>query len=87
MTAGGLFPEQQTEIGFAAPLTEKYRPRTMAEFVGLDQPRAGTGKTTLAIAFAAEIKAQLHHIPIAQVRSRNSRAACALLLVLSGSRL
>lgn len=74
---------------FASPstspdiLTEKYRPRTIAEFVGLDKPRRiaaklasnpprtagflftgepGIGKTTLALALADEMPAELHHI-------------------------
>lgn len=64
-------------------LVEKYRPQTISEFVGIDDPRAdaaslvrnpyssawyfvgasGTGKTSLALAIAAELKAEIHHIP------------------------
>lgn len=64
-------------------LTEKYRPQTIADFIGLDKPRRiaaklaanppskggllflgepGIGKTTLALALAVEMPAQLHHV-------------------------
>jgi len=74
-----------SQDGFMFPqsLTEKYRPRAIAEFVGLEKPKklvsnlaqhpremallfrgpSGTGKTTLALALAAAIPAELHHIP------------------------
>lgn len=64
-------------------LTEKYRPHTPANFVGLDKAKricaklaanpfdsswlfvgaSGTGKTTLAMALAEDMQAELHHIP------------------------
>ena len=65
-------------------LTEKYRPTSIADFVGLDKPKRvasklasnppetgsfmfvgdpGLGKTTLALAMAAQMGAELHHIP------------------------
>lgn len=67
----------------SALLTEKYRPRTIDAFVGLDKPKAiarkliasprscallfkgaaGLGKTTLALAIAEQMPAELHHIP------------------------
>lgn len=63
--------------------TEKYRPSTMSDFIGLDKAKrvckklaanpfdsawlfvggSGTGKTTLALALAEEMGAELHHIP------------------------
>lgn len=77
--------DSQPQSGFEFPqsLTEKYRPQSINEFVGLDKPKkimrklaanpfpsawlfvgsSGTGKTTMALAFAKEIKAELHHIP------------------------
>jgi len=68
---------------FPQSLAEKYRPRRIAEFIGLDKPRkilaklaaqpfasawlfvgpSGTGKTSIALALAAEIHAELIHIP------------------------
>jgi replication-associated recombination protein RarA len=73
----------QPAFDFPAALTERYRPRTISEFVGLDKPKkilarlaakpfesawlfigpSGTGKTTMALALAAAIPAELHHIP------------------------
>ncbi len=64
-------------------LTEKYRPHSPAQFIGLDKAKklcaklaanpfdsgwlfvgaSGTGKTTIALALAEEISAELHHIP------------------------
>jgi replication-associated recombination protein RarA len=73
---------QQTAFEFPMPLAEKYRPRRIADFVGLEKAKkivgklaanpfpsawlfvgpSGTGKTTLALALAAAIPAELHHI-------------------------
>lgn len=72
----------QGAFEFPQPLTEKYRPRKLADFVGLEKAKramsklaanpypsawfflgnSGTGKTTLALALAEEMPAQLHHI-------------------------
>lgn len=78
------FPIPQPSLLFPESLTERYRPRTVADFAGLDKPKAimralarmprdgggwlfsgpsGTGKTSMALALAAEIPAELHHIP------------------------
>lgn len=82
--ATSLFtPEIQSGFAFPQSLTEKYRPRTLDGFVGLDKPKAiarklitapfesawlflgpsGTGKTTLAMAIAELMPAELHHVP------------------------
>jgi replication-associated recombination protein RarA len=73
---------QQTGFEFPMPLAEKYRPRRISDFVGLEKAKkivgklaanpfpsawlfvgpSGTGKTTLALALAAAIPAELHHI-------------------------
>jgi DNA polymerase III gamma/tau subunit len=73
----------QTGIPFPVSLSEKYRPQTIAEFVGLDRPKkvlsafskrptsgawlfvgpSGVGKSTMALALAAELQAELHKIP------------------------
>src|ERR1700726_1921694 len=70
-------------FAFPQSLAEKYRPRTIAEFVGLEKPKKilakfasapypsawlfvgppGVGKTTMALALAEAIGAELHHIP------------------------
>jgi len=83
MAALALNYGSQTGFDFPASLTEKYRPKTIEEFVGLDKPKqiarklaanpfpsawmfigpSGTGKTSLALAIAAAIPAELHHIP------------------------
>jgi replication-associated recombination protein RarA len=69
-------------FAFPQSLTEKYRPRTVAEFVGLEKPKKilakfavnpypsawlfvgppGVGKTSMALALANQIKAELHHV-------------------------
>jgi replication factor C small subunit len=71
---------------FPMPLAEKYRPRVIADFVGLDKPKRilakfaanpyqsawifigppGTGKTTMALALAETLRAEVHHIPSQQ---------------------
>lgn len=73
----------QVCFAFPQPLSERYRPGSIAGFVGLEKPKAimaklaaapfpsawmftgpsGTGKTSLALALAAEMPAELHHIP------------------------
>lgn len=80
-----LFPasDSQPSIEFPAALTERYRPRSISEFAGLETPKklcaklaekpfesawlflgpSGTGKTTMALALAEMIPAELHHIP------------------------
>lgn len=70
-------------MGNAQGLTETYRPKTVAEFVGLEKPKKamtalvarpfasawlfvgppGVGKTSLGLAVAQEMPAELHHIP------------------------
>ena len=73
----------QTGFEFPQALTEKYRPRELSDFVGLEKQKkilsnfaskpfptawlftgaAGTGKTTIALALAQAIPAELTHIP------------------------
>lgn len=81
---GNIQPQQPSQTGFSfpQPLTEKYRPRAIDQFIGLDKPKklaaalavnpmgnwlfvgpSGTGKTTLALAIAESIPAEVHHIP------------------------
>jgi len=70
-------------FAFPQPLAEKYRPQTIAEFVGLEKPKkimakfaaspypsawifagpSGVGKTSMALALASQIGAELHHLP------------------------
>jgi Cdc6-like AAA superfamily ATPase len=72
----------QSGLGFAASLTDAYKPQSIAEFVGLEKqkkilsnlaanPRQcallfqgapGTGKTSMAFAFAESIQGEVHHI-------------------------
>ncbi|HEY2351973.1 MAG TPA: AAA family ATPase [Candidatus Acidoferrum sp.] len=81
-----LFGHSQTTqaaFEFPASLTERYRPRTIDNFIGLVKPKtictklaarpfesgwiflgpSGTGKTTMAMALAEMIPAEVHHIP------------------------
>jgi replication-associated recombination protein RarA len=80
-----------TTLPFPMPLAEKYRPRAIAEFVGLDKPKRilgkfatnpyqsawifigppGTGKTTMALALAEMLRAEIHHIPSQQCNVAN----------------
>jgi replication factor C small subunit len=70
-------------LAFPQSLAEKYRPRRIADFIGLEKTRkilgrlaaqpfasawlftgpSGTGKTSLALALAEQIHAELIHIP------------------------
>jgi DNA polymerase III delta prime subunit len=70
-------------LPFPESLAEKYRPHTIAGFVGLDKPKkilskfatrpyasawlfvgpSGVGKSTMALALASELGAELHKIP------------------------
>ena len=76
----------QTSFGFPVPLSERYRPQSIGDFIGLDRAKrvltalarnpfpsawlfigdSGTGKTTMALALAAAIGAEVHHIPSAE---------------------
>lgn len=75
-------------LAFPQPLAEKYRPRRIAGFAGLEKQRKilsklaahpypsawlfvgppGVGKTTMALALAAELGAEVHHIGSQQCR-------------------
>jgi replication-associated recombination protein RarA len=80
-----------TTLPFPMPLAEKYRPRAISDFVGLDKPKRilgkfatnpyqsawifigppGTGKTTMALALAEMLRAEVHHIPSQQCNVAN----------------
>jgi replication-associated recombination protein RarA len=80
-----------TTLPFPMPLAEKYRPRAISDFVGLDKPKRilgkfatnpyqsawifigppGTGKTTMALALAEMVRAEVHHIPSQQCNVAN----------------
>ncbi len=82
-TTSGLFPEEQPSLGFPVPLSERYRPKTIDAFIGLEKQRkvlsafarrpvscawlfigpSGVGKSTMALALADELQADLHKIP------------------------
>ncbi len=78
-------------LTFPQSLAEKYRPRTIGEFAGLEKPKRilskfaanpypsawlfagppGTGKTTMALALAETLRAEVHHIPSQQCNVAN----------------
>jgi replication-associated recombination protein RarA len=83
MPTGTLFDMQaQASFVHSTPLTEEFRPKRIADFVGLEKQRRilsnltkvprccallfegapGTGKTSMAMAFAAELEATVWHI-------------------------
>jgi DNA polymerase-3 subunit gamma/tau len=73
-------------LAFPQSLAEKYRPRSIDQFAGLEKPKRilskfaanpyasawlfvgppGVGKTTMALALAETLGAELHHIPSQQ---------------------
>jgi replication-associated recombination protein RarA len=75
--------QQQSNLAFPITLAERYRPRTIADFAGLDKAKkfmsklvanpkesswlfvgpSGTGKTSMALALADMLPAELHHVP------------------------
>jgi replication-associated recombination protein RarA len=89
-----LFGQSQTSqssLDFPVALTERYRPHSIQDFIGLAKPKAlcaklaarpfpsawlfvgpsGTGKTTLAMALAEMIPAEVHHIPSSECTLSN----------------
>jgi replication factor C small subunit len=78
-------------LPFRMPLAEKYRPRLVDDFIGLEKPKRmlakfaanpyqsawifvgppGTGKTTMALALAEMLRAEVHHIPSQQCNVAN----------------
>jgi replication-associated recombination protein RarA len=86
----------QTAFDFPQPLSEKYRPQRIQDFVGLDKAKrifsklavnpyqsswlcvgaSGCGKTTMALALAAEMPAELHHIPAKECTLETVQEVC-----------
>lgn len=86
----------QSIFEFPQPLSEKYRPRSITEFVGLEKAKkiisklaanpypsawlfvgpSGTGKTTMGLALAAEMPAELHHIPAKECTLETVQEVC-----------
>jgi replication-associated recombination protein RarA len=82
---------EQNSLNFPAALTERYRPHSLADFVGLEKPKklcarlaekpfesawlfigpSGTGKTTMALALAELLPAEIHHIPSQECNLEN----------------
>ena len=80
-------------FAFPQSLADKYRPRRIEDFAGLEKPKKilrkfaanpypsawlfvgppGVGKTTMALALAETLSAELHHIPRSNAMSPPSR--------------
>jgi DNA polymerase-3 subunit gamma/tau len=78
-------------LAFPQSLAEKYRPKNISDFAGLEKPKRilgkfaanpyasawlfvgppGVGKTTMALALAETLRAELHHIPSQQCNVAN----------------
>jgi replication-associated recombination protein RarA len=90
-------PMAQAGFDFPVPLAEKYRPRRIADFIGIEKAKkiaanlvrrpmlgsawfflgkSGTGKTSLALAIANEMPAELHHIPAKECTLEAVQAVC-----------
>ena len=85
-------------LAFPASLAEKYRPSTIAGFVGLDKTKKimakfaahpyqsawlfvgppGVGKTSMALALASEIGAEVHHIPSQKCNAQAIEDVCRM---------
>jgi DNA polymerase III delta prime subunit len=83
-------------FAFPASLADKYRPATVAGFVGLDKAKKvmakfaahpypsawlfvgppGVGKTSMALALASEIGAEVHHIPSQKCNAQAIEDVC-----------
>ena len=86
-----LFSEPQSTLEFPQSLSEKYRPRSIDAFVGLDKIKqimrklaanpfpsawlfvgpSGTGKTSMGLALAESMPAELHHVPSQECNVEN----------------
>ena len=83
-------------FAFPQSLSDKYRPRTIGDFVGLEKPKKilakfaanpyqsawlfvgppGVGKTSMALALASEIRAEVHHIPSQKCNAQAIEDVC-----------
>jgi putative ATPase len=97
---GDLFnvSNPQSGLAFPASLTEEFRPRVLADFVGLEKPKKilanllksprpcallfcgppGCGKTSISLAFASELNAELHHVGSQECRLDVLQNICAM---------
>jgi DNA polymerase III delta prime subunit len=85
-------------LAFPQSLSDKYRPATVAGFVGLDKAKKimanfaahpyqsawlfvgppGVGKTSMALALASEIGAEVHHIPSQKCNAQAIEDVCRM---------
>ncbi len=85
-------------LAFPQSLADKYRPATVAGFVGLDKARKimakfaahpyqsawlfvgppGVGKTSMALALASEVGAEVHHIPSQKCNAQAIEDVCRM---------
>jgi replication-associated recombination protein RarA len=96
---GAIQQPESIQVGFQFPqsLADKYQPKRIEDFIGLEKPKkifakllakpfssawtlvgpSGTGKTSMAMALANQIPAELKHIPSRNCDLQTVESVCA----------
>lgn len=78
MASNVMFAEPTEQSGFAFPasLTEKYRPRQLSDFVGLEKIRKCMGKSGLGLNFQRLVKESNNNIREALMKLETEIMCC-----------